>query len=153
MIKNMIYYIKEEFKLNKKFKKYASLIFFFVSSLLGYFFSVFLISILSLIFKIEFINLINGGIYSGEIHQNIFLNLANFIKYYILIIIFTLLGKYFFSKSYKKNYYLIIILSLIILMLNVILPEYPWFVRQIIDITDQQTDRSIGITLFLYEKV
>ena len=153
MIKNMIYYIKEEFKLNKKFKKYASLIFFFVPPLLGYFCLSFLLSILSLTFKIQFINLLNGGLYSGNIYQNIFFNLDNFIKYYIIIIIFTLLGNFFFSKSYEKNFYLIIILSLIILILNEILPNYPWFVRQIIDITDQQTDRSIGLTLFLYEKV
>ena len=38
-------------------------------------------------------------------------------------------------------------------MLNEILPNYPWFVEQIIDITYQQTDKSIGLTLFLYEKV
>ena len=76
-----------------------------------------------------------------------------FIKYYSTVTIFTLIGKFFFSKSYKENNYLIIILSLIILMLNEILPNYPWFVRQIIDITAQQTDKSIGLTLFLYEKV
>ena len=38
-------------------------------------------------------------------------------------------------------------------MLNSILPNYPWFVRQIIPITDQQTAESVGLTLFLYEKV
>ncbi len=70
-----------------------------------------------------------------------------------MITIFTLFGIFFFSKSYKENYYLIIILSFIILMLNEILPNYPWFVRQIIDINYQQTDTSIGLSIFLYEKV
>ena len=153
MMKNMIYSIKDEFKLNKKLKKYHPLIFFFFLSILGYIYLAFLLRILSVTFKIEFINLLDGGLYSGQIYQNIFLNLDNFIKYYIIITIFTLLGKIFFSKSYEKNYYLIIILSLIILMLNKILPHYPWFVRQVIDITDQQTAESIGLTLFLYEQV
>ncbi len=153
IMKSIISSIKEEFKLHKKFKKYDSLIFFFVSSLFGYISVAFLISIFNLTFKIQFLNLIDGGVYSGKLYQNIFFNLANFIKYYIMITIFTLIGKFFFSKSYKENYYLIIILSLIILMLNLILPNYPWFVRQVIDITDQQTADSIGLTLFLYEKV
>ena len=153
MMKNINYYLKEEFKLNTKFKKYDSLFFFFVSSLLGYLYSSFLLRILRGTFNIQFLSLVDGGLYSGNIFQNIFLNLDNFISYYIIITIFTLLGKFFFSKSYEKNFYLIIILSLIILILNEILPNYPWFVRQIIDITDQQTDRSIGLTLFLYEKV
>ena len=152
-MKYMISSIKEEFKLNKKFKKYNSLIFFFSSSLLGYFSFAFLIPIFNLAFKIDFINLVAGGKYSAIMYENIFLNLGNFIKFYITIIIFTLIGRFFFSKSFKENYYLIIILSLIILMLNEILPNYPWFVRQIIDITFQQTDKSIGLTLFLYEGV
>lgn len=153
IMKKMILSIKDEFKLHKKFKKYDSLIFFFASSLLGYFSLVIFLIFFNIIFKIEFINIINGGIYSGIIYQNMFFNLDNFIKYYSTVTIFTLIGKFFFSKSYKENNYLIIILSLIILMLNEILPNYPWFVRQIIDITAQQTDKSIGLTLFLYEKV
>ena len=102
MMKNMIYFIKDEFKLNKKLKKYDTLIFFFVPPLLGYFCLSFLLSILSLTFKIQFINLLNGGLYSGNIYQNIFFNLDNFIKYYIIIIIFTLLGNFFFQKVMKK---------------------------------------------------
>ena len=153
LIKSMISSIREKFKLHEKFKRYNFFIFFFVSSLFGYFSIAFLITIFNLIFKIDFINLIDGGRYSGIIYQNIFFDLINFIKYYTIITIFTLLGKFFFSKSYKENNYLIIILSLIILMLNEILPNYPWFVEQIIDITYQQTDKSIGLTLFLYEEV
>ena len=153
VMKSMISSIKEEFKLDQKFKKYDSLIFFFVSSLLGYFSLAFLITIFNVTFKIDFINLMVGGKYFGLVHQNIFFVSINFIKYYIMITIFTLFGIFFFSKSYKENYYLIIILSFIILMLNEILPNYPWFVRQIIDINYQQTDTSIGLSIFLYEKV
>lgn len=153
VMKGMISSIKGEFKLDQKFKKYDSLIFFFVSSLLGYFSLAFLITIFNVTFKIDFINLMVGGKYFGLVHQNIFFVSINFIKYYIMITIFTLIGIFFFSKSYKENYYLIIILSFIILMLNEILPNYPWFVRQIIDINYQQTDTSIGLSIFLYEKV
>ncbi len=142
-------YCDDKFESMIKLKRYnhATKILFFSS--LFYFLSSFLLMLIKLIYEIEFFNLIIGGIYSGNFYENAFFKFNNFLIYLYLILLLSLISKFFFPEGYKKEYHLIIILSLLILIISKIIPNYPWFFRQIIDVNSFRTDQTLGITLFL----
>ena len=142
-------YCEDKFESMIKLKRYnheTKVLFF---SLLFYFLSFFLLTLIQLIYEIDFFNLMIGGLYSGELYENLFLKFNNFFIYIYLILLLSLISKFFFPEGYKKEYHLIIILSLLILMISKIIPNYPWYFRQIIDVNAFRTDQTLGITLFL----
>ena len=142
-------YCEDKFESMIKLKRYnheTKVLFF---SLLFYFLSFFLLTLIQFIYEIEFFNLMIGGFYRGDLYENLFLKFNNFFIYIYLILLLSLISKFFFPEGYKKEYHLIIILSLLILMISKIIPNYPWYFRQIIDVNSFRTDQTLGITLFL----
>jgi len=126
---------------------------FYIVIVLYYFLTFIFFFIFANMYSSDFLNLINGGEHYGRHYKNIFLQPFNVILFLIYTIFLKYVLLYIFKIDLKKNYYLLILLSLKIILLNSILPFYPWFYEQLVDIEAFQTEKSLGVTLFLYNTV